>query len=81
MDYDSGRRRSCPASVELDASCKKVFRLLEALEDSDEVQNVTECDERRGALRTGVGTFPGWPVRQRGLAGQFSHYLRGAGRG
>ena len=42
MDYDSAEASFLPSvEVELDAeAAQKVFRLLEALEDSDEVQNV-----------------------------------------
>ncbi len=42
MDYDSAEASFVPSvEVELDAEgAQKVFRLLEALEDSDEVQNV-----------------------------------------
>ncbi len=42
MDYDSAEASFVPSvEVELDAeAAQKVFRLLEALEDSDEVQNV-----------------------------------------
>ncbi len=42
MDYDSAEASCVPSvEVELDAEgAQKVFRLLEALEDSDEVQNV-----------------------------------------
>jgi transcriptional/translational regulatory protein YebC/TACO1 len=42
IDYDSADPTFLPTmSVQLDAEgAKKVFRLIEALEDSDEVQNV-----------------------------------------
>jgi len=42
IDYDSADPMFLPSvQVELDAdAAKKVFRLIEALEDSDEVQNV-----------------------------------------
>jgi len=42
IDYDSAEPTFLPSmSVPLDAeAAKKVFRLIEALEDSDEVQNV-----------------------------------------
>jgi len=42
IDYDSAEATFLPSvSVELDAEgARKVFRLIEALEDSDDVQNV-----------------------------------------
>ena len=42
IDYDSAEAGSCPAcSVELDEDgARKVFRLIDALEDCDDVQNV-----------------------------------------
>jgi transcriptional/translational regulatory protein YebC/TACO1 len=42
MDYESAEAQFVPSmTVEVDAeAAKKVFRLIEALEDSDDVQNV-----------------------------------------
>ena len=57
MDYESAEANFLPSvSVELDEEgARKVFRLIEALEDSDDVQNVYANFDVSDAVMEAVG--------------------------